>query len=73
MKRHDLRYKVVTVPDGTRRLICGQRGCGEPIVGARTNFIGRWMYGVHGSDFDAGLYSTVADTMALDGEAGMSI
>lgn len=53
--RHALRYRVVVESDGTRRLICGARRCGEPIVGAWHGITG-WRGGVHRSDFEARRY-----------------
>lgn len=57
MKHHSIRYKVVTDADGTRRLVCGQWKCGEPVIGARTDFVGAWHDGVHQSDLDAGNFA----------------
>lgn len=58
-KRHALRYRVAVALDGTRHLVCQQ--CGQAIVGARTDFTGRWMNGVHVSDFEAGDWTLAPD------------
>ena len=52
VKDHPVRHGGIT-PDN--RLVC--RDCGEGIVGARTNFTGGWVGGVHESDFRAGNFT----------------